>query len=291
MNVLSLFDGASCGQVALKKAGIDVQSYMACEIDKYAIEVAKGNNPEMIYVGDVTELNSSDLPNIDLLIGGSPCQSFTRSSSEGFDGKSGLFWQYARILKEVKPKYFLLENVVMKKEWMDIISNELGVEPVMIDSKHFSAQKRQRLYWTNIPIGEWNHLDGQNISEIYTGKGDIYNNKDDLMWIEDGEYRVKNATKKGYLSVENYDVVNLDFPNSKTRRGRVSKNKSNTLNTGCNQGVFLDGEIKKFSVLECERLQQFPDGYTRLVSDSQARKIIGNAWTVGVIEHIFKGLK
>ena len=132
-NVLSLFDGMSCGQIALNKAGIDYTNYYASEIDKYAIKITQKNYPSTIQVGDVTLLKGSTLPKIDLLIGGSPCQSFSNAGDgSGFDGKSKLFWEYVRLLKETKPKYFFLENVKMKKEWCDIISKELGIEPINI---------------------------------------------------------------------------------------------------------------------------------------------------------------
>ena len=140
MNVLSLFDGLSCGQLALQRAGVDVDNYYASEIDKHAILITQHHFPNTVQLGSVVSLDTSRLPKIDLLIGGSPCQSFSRSGDNtGFDGKSGLFWEYVRILNEVKPTYFLLENVVMKKEWEKIITDAIGTEPVMIDSKFFSA--------------------------------------------------------------------------------------------------------------------------------------------------------
>ena len=151
--VLSLFDGMSCGRLALDRAGIKVNNYFASEIDKHAIAVTQHNFPNTKQLGSITELKTDTLPKIDLLIGGSPCQSFSNAGlRNGFDGKSGLFWEYVRVLKEIKPKYFLLENVKMKQEWQDIISKEIGVEPIEICSSLFSAQQRKRLYWTNIDI-------------------------------------------------------------------------------------------------------------------------------------------
>ena len=151
MNVLSLFDGMSCGQIALNRLNIHYDNYYASEIDKNAIKVTQHNYPNTIQVGDITKLKGGDFPQIDLLIGGSPCQSFSNAGlRNGFDGKSRLFWEYARLLEEIKPTYFLLENVKMKKEWQDIITKELGVKPIEICSSHFSAQQRKRLYWTNI---------------------------------------------------------------------------------------------------------------------------------------------
>jgi DNA-cytosine methyltransferase len=153
MNVLSLFDGMSCGRIALERAGLRVDNYFASEIDPHAIKVAKANWPEIQHIGSVTEVKAESLPQIDLLIGGSPCQGFSFAGKQlNFeDPRSKLFFEYVRLLKECKPKYFLLENVVMKKEYQDVISKELGVEPILINSALVSAQNRKRLYWTNIP--------------------------------------------------------------------------------------------------------------------------------------------
>lgn len=153
MNVLSLFDGISCGHVALERAGIKIDKYYASEIDKHAIKIAQKNYPETIQLGDVREIKAENLPKIDLLIGGSPCQGFSFAGKQlNFDDpRSKLFFEFVRLLKECKPKYFLLENVRMKKEFQEVISKELGVYPVQINSALVSAQNRVRLYWTNIP--------------------------------------------------------------------------------------------------------------------------------------------
>ena len=153
MNVLSLFDGMSCGQIALDQLDIKVDNYYAAEIDKWAMQVAKKNYPNMKHLGDVTELKGDDLPKIDLLIGGSPCQGFSFAGKQlNFDDpRSALFFEFVRLLEETKPKYFLLENVRMKQEYQDVISEHLGVKPIMINSALLSAQNRVRLYWTNIP--------------------------------------------------------------------------------------------------------------------------------------------
>ena len=153
MNVLSLFDGMSCGQIALNRAGIKYDNYFASEIKKHAIKVTQHNYPDTIQLGDVTKIDVSQLPKIDLLIGGSPCQDFSSANKDkkGLDGlKSGLFYQYLRILKEAKPKYFLLENVDMDDYSYNKISNLLETYPVRINSSLVSAQLRERLYWTNI---------------------------------------------------------------------------------------------------------------------------------------------
>ncbi len=163
MNVLSLFDGMSCGQIALKKLGIPVKNYFASEIDKFAIKVAKANFPDMIHLGDVQNVKTSGQHlldefdfghKIDLLIGGSPCQGFSFAGKQlNFDDpRSKLFFEYVRLLKDLKPKYFMLENVKMSKQAQQIITDYLGVEPIEINSNLVSAQNRRRLYWTNIPV-------------------------------------------------------------------------------------------------------------------------------------------
>jgi DNA-cytosine methyltransferase len=177
MNVLSLFDGMSCGQQALDRNGIKVDNYFASEIDKYAITVTMANYPKTKQLGSVVDVDGYSLPKIDLLIGGSPCQSFSfagkrkgmatkdeqeiltldhylQLKSEGFEfeGQSYLFWEYMRLMYECKPKYFLLENVMMVEKWEKILSKAIGVNPIMINSSLLSAQNRKRLYWTNIGL-------------------------------------------------------------------------------------------------------------------------------------------
>jgi DNA-cytosine methyltransferase len=153
MNVLSLFDGMSCGLIALDRLGIKVGTYYASEIDKYAMQVSKANYPEIIQVGDITKLDLSTLPQIDLVMGGSPCQGFSFAGKQlAFDDpRSALFFEFVRCVEELNPKYFLLENVRMKKEYLDVISEYMGVDPIFINSSLVSAQSRQRYYWTNIP--------------------------------------------------------------------------------------------------------------------------------------------
>jgi len=157
MNVLSLFDGMSCGRIALERANIKVNKYYASEIDKYAIKVSQANFHDIQHIGDVTQiLKRSHLHNesIDLLLGGSPCQGFSFAGNRlNFDDpRSKLFWHYVNVLRVLKPKYFLLENVMMNQESQDVITKELGVKPIMINSSLLSAQNRKRLYWTNIPF-------------------------------------------------------------------------------------------------------------------------------------------
>jgi DNA (cytosine-5)-methyltransferase 3A len=293
MNVLSLFDGVSCGQLALQRAGVEVENYFASEIDKHAISVAQHHFPNTVQLGSVVGLDTSRLPKIDLLIGGSPCQSFSRSGDNtGFDGKSGLFWEYVRILNEVKPTYFLLENVVMKKEWENIITEAIGVEPIMIDSKFFSAQKRQRLYWTNIPLDKNIEDRNVNILDILIPNGDekIINDHILVLDINEEGFKIKNGTKTGYLYAKEGDCVNLEFPKSQNRRGRVSNGKTNTLNTACNYGVVVNGNLRELNITEYERLQTLPDGYTSLISLNQRKNVLGNGWTVDVISYIFQNI-
>jgi DNA (cytosine-5)-methyltransferase 3A len=152
MNVLSLFDGISSGQLALNRAGIKYDTYYASEIDKHAIKITQNNYPNTIQIGDIRNVKGNDLPKIDILIGGSPCQGFSLAGKQlNFnDERSRLFFEYVRVLNECSPRYFILENVIMKKQYQDIITKLLGFEPIEINSSLVSAQNRKRLYWTNI---------------------------------------------------------------------------------------------------------------------------------------------
>jgi len=373
MNTLSLFDGMSCGQIALQKMGIKVDNYYASEIDKWAIQIAKKNFPDTIHIGDVTEVRAEDLPKIDLLMGGSPCQGFSFAGKQlNFDDpRSALFFQFVRLLRDCKPKYFLLENVRMKKEYQAVISEHLGVEPVMINSALVSAQNRVRLYWTNIPgieqpedkgivlkdileespedctfmsdkfvnrnkdagcLIDSNKPKASNLSAMEyvkngrqgdyilcgrivgrkinpeTGKRDDYNpNLKTEQRIEarpdeksgclttvqkDNVLIVPEATKKGYTEINEGGCFDLTFPNSKTRRGRNMKDKSNCL-TAANYDFmrYEHPTYRKLTPVECERLQTVPDNYTEGVSNTQRYKMLGNGWTVDVIAHILQGVK
>jgi DNA (cytosine-5)-methyltransferase 3A len=329
MKILSLFDGISCGYIALERAGINVERYYASEIKEDALKVSRNNYPDIIQLGDVKELLrkftqlyyfGSEESNIDLLIGGSPCQSFSNAGKkEGFDGKSGLFYDYIRILKEVKPKYFLLENVKMKKEWEDIITNILReiypeVQVYNINSSLVSAQLRNRFYWTNIqgvtqPIDKGIIL--QNILEdgftdrfkaraILESESRPLVNKNKMLRrylatgfttiVDDsGEtcLRVKEATKKGYTEIKKGEGVDLSYPTSSTSRGRRMATKVHTLMESDAQYFLFDGEdIRYFTQIELERLQTLPEGYTKCLSRNKAAGVIGDGWTVDVIAHI-----
>lgn len=281
INVLSLFDGMSCGQIALNKVGIEYENYFASEIDKYAIQVTQKNYPNTKQLGSVTEVKAVDLPKIDFLFGGSPCQSFSNAGNgKGFDGKSGLFWEYVRILKEVKPTYFLLENVVMKKEWQDIISKELGCEPIKINSNLVSAQNRERLYWTNIPILKLKDK-GIFIEDI------LDKEFEDRYWLK--ERNTELLLKK--VSIENApNIACIDVYNKKVKLDR----KCPTLTLPHHNSIRLlqNGKIRKLTPNECEKLQNVPLNYTDCdLSDIHRYSMLGNGWTVDVIAHIFSFLK
>mgnify|MGYP000259421422 CR=1 FL=1 len=508
MNVLSLFDGMSCGRIALERLGIQVDNYYASEIDKYAIQVSQANYPDIIQVGDVTELDTSTLPKIDLIMGGSPCQGFSFAGKQlAFDDpRSALFFEFVRCVEELKPKYFLLENVRMKKEYLDVISEYMGVEPIMINSALVSAQNRVRFYWTNIPgieqpeqrgivlrdiletqtnekpvkdternqrhyrnddekslcmtatmykgagnngmtlvqqkpvkvgmnveqvkvrkheveinslqyllremkkesgktnkqiaeetntpitkVEHWFRTDSsfaipsddiwfrlrevlgietdvfdKQVMEfeyrdgVYESKQRVYSengksptltagNKEqyiethdtpkrvgtikdgsqgDRIYSEDGkgitlnaqsggtagsgnmlvetisvdkekkQLTIKEATKKGYTTIQDGDCFDMTFPNSKTRRGRNMKHKSNCLTAANYDYMRYEHSDKeqqvywrKLTPVECERLQTVPDNYTNHVSNTQRYKMLGNGWTIEVIAHILKNME
>jgi DNA-cytosine methyltransferase len=297
MNVLSLFDGMSCGQIALERAGIEVDNYFASEIDKHAMAVCKANYPNTKHIGDVTQVKAEDLPKIDLLIGGSPCQGFSFAGKQlNFeDPRSKLFFEFVRLLKECKPKYWMLENVKMKKEVINIISEYLGVQPIEINSALVSAQNRKRLFWTNIP--------------------GIKQPKDKSVFLADIiETGIVDRNKSYCIDANYYKSGNLKQYFEKSRRqlvfcgairGRYIANgsgttqkmeirydgKTNTITTvqKDNNAVFIDG-FRKLTPLECERLQTVPDNYTASVSNTQRYKMLGNGWTIDVIAHIFSFL-
>jgi DNA-cytosine methyltransferase len=279
MNVLSLFDGMSCGQIALNKLGIKYDKYFACEIDKYAMQVTQHNFSDTIQLGDVQFVTKETFGThkIDLVIGGSPCQGFSFAGKQlNFeDPRSALFFEFVRLVKELKPKYFLLENVKMKKESQDIISKYMGVEPIEINSSLVSAQTRKRLYWTNIPnvsqpedkgvvlrdIIESGYIDDRMVNEgkshcltaRYPGAvwwNSIERRQRTMVSLEqvDDKLRHPEATKKGYAEASEDEGLDLTFPKSKTRRGRAMKDKSNCLTAASHEmGVVIDpSKVGKF---------------------------------------------
>ena len=311
ITVLSLFDGISCGRIALERAGIKVNKYYASEIDKNAIQISRNNYKDIIQLGDIKDIDENIIKNIgkiDLVLGGSPCQGFSRAG-KGLnfeDSRSKLFFNFVDILNIVK-KYnpsvkFLLENVQMKKEWVEVINNYMGAEAININSKLVSAQNRPRLYWTNInfkPMQDKNI----NLVDILENIGfdyveheglrvckSISDNSRKLISNINGEIRIRQAVKKGYIVAKNGDGVNLSFPLSESRRGRVIKGKSNCIDTQCNICVYHNGNIRRLTVKEMEKLQTLPIGYTEGIAERQRIKAIGNGWTVDVVAHILKGL-
>ena len=294
MRVLSLFDGISCGMVALERAGIPVKRYVAYEIDQYAIKVSTKNYPQIEQMGSVVDADFTQYKGFDLLIGGSPCQDlslYKTSSQEGWLGlegqKSNLFFHYVRALKECKPKYFLLENVAsMEQRWVDVITEELGVEPVMINSALVCAAERKRLYWTNIPNVTQPEDKKQTLADIVLPAEEVpekywYNNRP-FQYNGDDEKIQCTILGSGFMR-NTREVYNLNA-------------KSNTLLCDGGGGnrqkkVYQDGKCRKLMPIEYERLQTLPDYYTDCISDSRRYTAIGNGWTVDVIAHIFKELK
>jgi DNA-cytosine methyltransferase len=303
INVLSLFDGISCGQIALERAGIEVENYFASEIDKYAMQITMANYPNTKQLGDVKNVTATQLPKIDLLIGGSPCQgfSFAGAGLNFEDERSKLFFEFVRLKNELNPKYFLLENVKMKQEFQDIISEQLGVKPIMINSNLVSAQNRERLYWTNIPVVGQPTDKGILLKDIIED-GECLKDKSQTilatLYKENAKSMIKR-NKQGLLILKNI------YP-KKGQNGNVYSiyGKCKTLSAGVGikgngigssnapkiESINADG-WRKLSPLECERLQTVPDGYTKYVSDTQRYKALGNGWTVDVISFIFSFLR
>ena len=301
MNVLSLFDGISCGMVALQRAKIKVDEYFAYEIEPNAIKVSQYHYPNIKQMGDVTKADFTKLGKIDLLIGGSPCQGFS-FAGKGLnfnDPRSKLFFEYVRALKEVKPRYFLLENVVMKQEWQDVISEYLGVKPILINSALVSAQNRQRLYWTNIPNVEQPLDKGIKLSDILE---DI--EFENLRVIRG--WKLNKATIVGRRLNEDghREDYNKEIPITQCLEVRKTNiDKSNCITTvdkdnvltplsyGRYPNAFKDNlPFSYYTTTEYCRLQTLPDDYVNMIPESARRKALGNGWTVDVIAHIFSFL-
>lgn len=327
MNVLSLFDGLSCGQIALTGLGCFPDKYYASEVDKFAIQQTMHVFPDTIQLGDATKVDVSKLDKIDLLIGGSPCQSFSFAGKKvgmvttdkvditdlqtyldlkemgfEFEGQSYLFWEYMRILADIR-KYnpdvkFLLENVKMSKKWEAVLTEAIGVQPVMINSNLVSAQNRKRLYWTNIAEIPQPKDEGILIRDILEDEVDEkYYVSDKALEGMANRARV-NAEKGGgfYVSIvspegkantllqrcykdgkDNLIADNHGIPNCLTPAQR-------------NDLLQFRGMLRRLTPTECARLQTVPDWYKWVVSDTQIYRMCGNGWTVKVIEHILSHL-
>lgn len=306
INVLSLFDGMSCGQIALERTGIDVGNYYASEINKYSIKVTQDNFPDTIQLGDVagiTKETLSNLPKIDMVIGGTPCQNLSRAVinrgqyNQGLQGsKSSLFYEYMRILEWIRNNnnsdvYFLLENVEsMQDEDKDIITKALKTWPLMLDSASVSAQDRKRYYWANIPFNKKPQDKGLVLKDIMQDKEEVdklhNSSRMDFWYDESFEYYGLGKKVIATLDINGHDIL---------KRVYSPYFKSGTLTT-CTGGnrqkkVFHNGKCRKLTPIEYERLQNVPEGYTNCVSNTRRYNMLGDGWTVDIIAHIFKGLQ
>ena len=295
MKVLSLFDGISCGQIALERVGIKVDEYYASEIKPKAIEVTQEHYPKTIQIGDVckvsykdgilyTEKGQFEVGKIDLLIGGSPCQDFsclknTRwGEAKGYNGeKSKLFWEYLRILREVNPKYFLLENVKMKKEYMVNISNILGYEPNRINSSLVSFQTRDRLYWTNINNGVIPLPIDKNVSLQDNFDTNIENLNEAKMNYTPSRIRMWNDGNGGKLGVCR-NITKSEKCNC------ISRKQDRCPNSGL---IAYEGFARFLTRTEIEKAQTLPKDYLKNCSYNQVCDLAGDGWTVDIIAHIF----
>lgn len=273
MNVLSLFDGMSCGQIALEKAEIKVSNYFASEIEQEAINVTMDNYPKTIQLGDVKNIKGELLPKINLLIGGSPCQTVSLANKGGGninDGKSALFFEYVRLLKEVRPDYFLLENVPMSVENKNIITDILGVEPIEINSNLVSFQNRKRLYWTNIPNLQQPSDKGIKLSDNHC---DIFS--EDLILKDKGLNKLERKRNR---------MIDIKSDKSPTLMKSQEKKPTDSI-------VFKHGDLYRYPTRrECELMQNVPLNYTKVTNYRNATGMLGNGWTVDIIAHIFKNI-
>ena len=311
MQVLSLFDGMSCGQLALRQLGIPIEKYYASEIDKYAITVTQANFPNTIQVGDVCALDPKDYADIDLIMGGSPCQGFSFAGKKlAFnDPRSKLFFEFVRLVKAIQPKYFLLENVRMKKEWLAIISEQLGVEGICINSALVSAQNRVRYYWTNIPNVTQPADQGILLKDVLEldcelcKKTPVHNkiNQAKVDNMQPGDIAATQINNsKSFGNAVNVDGKAFTLRASNPNGVVMSKirDKSKTVRTGGrlsydrHEWDSVDElHYRKLTPLECMRLQTVPDDYKMPVSNTQKYKLLGNGFTVAVIQHIFSHME
>lgn len=312
MIVLSLFDGMSCGRLALERNGVKVDKYYSSEVDKYAIKVSEDNYPDVVRLGDVTEWKDWDIDwgSIDLLIGGSPCQGFSFAGKQlAFDDpRSKLFFTFLDIKNHIQPLNpnlkFILENVKMKKETLDAISGLMGVQPVFINSSLVSAQNRQRFYWCSSEVRQPEDKEIKLPDILESGIVDR-----DKSFCVDANY-FKGGNLKSYFEKHRRQLVMYQPCKVSERGGRLTvcgtrgddklgevvrgyevsaDSKSGCLTTVLKDNyVCEDYVVRKLTPVECERLQTVPDNYTKAVSNTQRYKMLGNGWTVDVICHIIK---
>ena len=347
MIVLSLFDGISCGQVALERAGIKVDKYFASEIEPCAIKIATYNYPDTIELGDITKIRYDkkngvlhtengdfQVDHVDILIGGSPCTDFSsignatgmttedteiktltqylklKEKCVDFTGQSYLFWEYMRLLNEIQPKHFLLENVKMAKKWQEVLTKAIGVEPIMINSSLLSAQNRPRLYWTNIPNVQVPEDRCITISDIL----DTNAPNADISYCQTVKKCFQKLFNKyGYIpeKFNAYNVMEIKDKACSLSRGSMvtsscatllfveTKNGVHTVTDGILDGVYStklkDGKynLRRLSIKEMERLQTLPDNYTNIegVGTQKRSDAIGNGWTIDVIAYILSHIK
>lgn len=322
MNVLSLFDGISCGQLALKKLGIEIKNYYSSEVNKNAIKVTQTNFPNTIQLGNITDLQTSKLPKIDLLLAGSPCQGFSANGNrtQFSHPQSCLIFYFFALLYKIKPVYFLLENTPMTKSSLEYITSTLNTQPRVLNSAMVSAQQRKRLYWTNIPeVGALSPLNytldsilDNNVNDTYSIKNKYYNklhskHKVGNEFFEIGSPRIdlmralfnKNITNYTY-KVEKANVIckiEQDTPSGISRqldRLYSTKGKSPTL-TATQGNIFIcpTNKFKDTRIMtrnEHEKLQTVPVNYTQEVKESIAKNLLGNGWTVDMVVHLLQGM-
>ena len=318
MNVLSLFDGISCARVAIIRAGIPIRKYYASEIDPHAITVSTRNFPDTIHLGDVKTITKESIPvDIDLLIGGSPCLdlSIAKANRKGLEGdQSSLFYEYARILREIKPRFFILENVAsMPSKDREIITREMGVQPILIDAALVSAQSRKRLFWTNIPVPTLPKDRGILLKDVLQSDGEvddrfITKNKKSFCLTASysatsvGEKSIQHSAEKKKRTVVRIgrDVGRRLNENGTREDGNKSipiqrrielreDEKTGTLTSVLKDNLVVSpSRIRKLTPIECERLQSLPDNYTEGVPITHRYRCLGNAFNVEVIVHLLK---
>jgi DNA (cytosine-5)-methyltransferase 3A len=280
-NVLSLFDGMSCGQIALNNIGLKPTRYYAAEIKKHAIQCTMDNFPDTIQIGDVTKVKGQDLPKIHLLIGGSPCQDFSRANSvrDGLKGmKSMLFYEYIRLLEETKPDYYLLENVIMDDLGYNTITELLGTEPVRLCGSKVSGALRDRLFWTNI---------GPESFDLFG------NRKSAIPQPRDKKIMLNDVLEYGYSDKKKHTCLNTSCGRNANQRYMLHRYATTGMTTIIYTDETMDESkgVRYCTQTELEKLHNIPLGYTRNLNKAQAGNLIGDGWSVGIVEHIFSFLK